>query len=534
MTFRVIIWCAVSTVAQADEDEKYSLPSQEADARAVCAREGWQVVDVMRVPGHSRDYKSLDKLASDAAVKGIDAFHKLIEHLEKCDFDVLICRDANRFARRASLMSYIIESIVDDCGRRIYSLNDGWVDKQNAGMFAAMKGYSAAQDIKFLVEARKRGIVARAERGLLTHTPPMSHVTIRDDRGKAIRVEVREDRRQLWTDIGNLILEGVSWRNLEQELYKRFGHTNDKGRSFGRLAFLNLIASPTFWGHTALYRHRRGAGHIRGLHLWVFDETEPVPDGVVVYRNSIPPVWTGDFADRIKAELRRRHSVVGGRTPAYTKHRYSGVFVCGSCGGPMSVAIQEKRVRGVRCSRKASDYRTSTCKETMYTSIAYLDEAVEKLITAWLEGQSLEILHPNDQENTHAIETSDRLENEIKTVEQQLDRLIYEQSLQPESAQGRYRTVIGNLSDKLEVLKASALKASVEAEKARIVSRTQNAAFEDIQKMTLEGFWALSPQEINQYLHRILGNRRLVILNKKIIGSVEYKRNRHRRRAENQ
>lgn len=39
---RAIIWCAVSTKGQA-VDDKDSLPTQEADGRSLCEREGWRV-----------------------------------------------------------------------------------------------------------------------------------------------------------------------------------------------------------------------------------------------------------------------------------------------------------------------------------------------------------------------------------------------------------------------------------------------------------------------------------------------------------
>ncbi|MBK8035345.1 MAG: hypothetical protein IPK17_38735 [Chloroflexi bacterium] len=51
MTKRALIWAAVSTKAQADEDDKFSLPIQEDDARTLAERSGWRVVDVLRVPG---------------------------------------------------------------------------------------------------------------------------------------------------------------------------------------------------------------------------------------------------------------------------------------------------------------------------------------------------------------------------------------------------------------------------------------------------------------------------------------------------
>ncbi len=54
MTLRGVIWCAVSTKPQADEDEKDSLPQQEREGRTFCERENLEVVDVLVVPGHSR------------------------------------------------------------------------------------------------------------------------------------------------------------------------------------------------------------------------------------------------------------------------------------------------------------------------------------------------------------------------------------------------------------------------------------------------------------------------------------------------
>ena len=98
MSLRAIIWCAVSTKGQAVE-EKDSLPTQEADARAKCDAEGWEVVDVLKVPGHSRNYIDIHECARDMRKNGIDAFDKLIRHWEDRDFDVLVARDGDRFAR---------------------------------------------------------------------------------------------------------------------------------------------------------------------------------------------------------------------------------------------------------------------------------------------------------------------------------------------------------------------------------------------------------------------------------------------------
>lgn len=57
---------AVSSHAQHQPD-KISLPQQEADARGVAETNGWDIVDLMMVPGHSRRYIDFHVLADHAA-----------------------------------------------------------------------------------------------------------------------------------------------------------------------------------------------------------------------------------------------------------------------------------------------------------------------------------------------------------------------------------------------------------------------------------------------------------------------------------
>ena len=51
---RALIWAAVSTTTQSNEDERYSLPAQIADAESLCQREGWRIVEILKVHCHSR------------------------------------------------------------------------------------------------------------------------------------------------------------------------------------------------------------------------------------------------------------------------------------------------------------------------------------------------------------------------------------------------------------------------------------------------------------------------------------------------
>jgi DNA invertase Pin-like site-specific DNA recombinase len=191
-----ILWCAVSTAGQA-ADDKDSLPTQEADARSLCEREGWRIADVLRVPGHSRRYIDIHECARDMRLEGIDAFDKLIRHWEAGDFDVLLVRDASRFARTQALHAYVVERTIDS-GARIFSLQDGFIDETNYRMWIAMGGYSAAGEIDNLKKKRQIGFDARARRGLPVNAKVVaSHKLLRDEKtGKALKVVIDGDKRQ--------------------------------------------------------------------------------------------------------------------------------------------------------------------------------------------------------------------------------------------------------------------------------------------------------------------------------------------------
>ena len=68
----------------------------------------------------------------------------------------------------------------------------------------------------------------------------------------------------------------------------------------------------------------------------MFDEEYPAPPGYKVWRNTIPPVYTSEQAELVKAELRRRIEIKG-RTRPQDSYRFTGLFVCGECWRNMTV-----------------------------------------------------------------------------------------------------------------------------------------------------------------------------------------------------
>lgn len=531
MKLRCILWCAVSTGAQA-EDDKVSLPQQETDGRKLAEQNGWEIVDVLRIPGHSRSYIDFHDLAADASKSGIDAFDKLSRHWENRDFDILVLRDGERLARTQSLMAYIVEKTIA-LGARLYSMADGWIDHHNFRMFISMAGYKASGDVDRLVKARKRGMTARAERGLpVSPKIPLSHSIIREPiSGKVLGLEVNEEKRRLWTDLAELILEGVAWKKIENELYTRYGHVDQTARPYKMYTMYVLITNPMFWGHTAQGFRTKRNKQTKYYGLWVFDETEPLPEGVTIYRNTVPPVYTGELAERVKAELRRRTGSIKGRAKPHKTHRYTSLFVCGECGASLSVYTNRKgKHQGLRCNMSMLKNRNEVvCTQKKILAQSAVDHFLNGLLSQLLEGITVDDLL---QTETSLRDVQRRVETtraDINKRESQIGTLIYEQSQAPEVAQNYYRQKITELATEVEKLQS--ILSSLER-KAATSSQTaviQAGAMEEIRALGLARFWQLPNGEINQLLHRLLGNKQFVVLDKQIIGVADRTRRRRRK-----
>ncbi|MEP7285617.1 MAG: hypothetical protein ABI947_07615 [Chloroflexota bacterium] len=93
---RVALWLAVSSQTQIGED-KLSLEDQEAAARAWCVANGYEVVAVYKMPGHSRCESDTISLMEDFAKEEIWAYHDLRQAWKDHSFDVLVAYSHSRF-----------------------------------------------------------------------------------------------------------------------------------------------------------------------------------------------------------------------------------------------------------------------------------------------------------------------------------------------------------------------------------------------------------------------------------------------------
>lgn len=504
---RAILWVAVSTKKQAAED-KASLATQEADQRAIAERNGWQIIDVLRVPGHSRRYKDINKIAAVTLKKGIDAYAKLIKYFDSKSFDVLVVRDGSRFARTQALHSYITETTIEDVGARIYSLGDGWVEETNMRLWIAMSGFATGTEVDNLKKRHKFGMLRLLEIGKpVANFDTITHRKVRDAAGKSITYAPREDMRQAWHTIIEGLLASQSYNQIARLLHER-GIPPPYGEAWYPKAIANSLLSPITWGHIARYYHRRYG-------IWAFDVAAELPSGVIINRNTHEPYWTGELAIQIQNELRRREQSMRGRAWPQTISEFSGLLYCGCCGQRMVYRdLKEKNWQAFSCPNRYNT-RTQTygdpctCKKKSITV-----HKVREWLTSYLEQLLV------DAPTVKRIISDDLLpgyEVELAKLGKALGGLYVQRNIVPiESAEFLEAEI------KTHQAQVASLKASIERiQQDHAISKQQQEANAEaltaLRQVTVPALWQQTPQRINQLLHGALAGWRLIVVDGDIV-----------------
>lgn len=522
---RAILGCAVSSPEQA-EDEKQSLETQERLLRELATKEGWEVIDVLIIPGFSRRYYNWPEFAAAAGQSGIDAPARLLEHWQRGDFDVLAWRYGSRFAREQSIFGEVVARTIDQ-DARIFTLQDGWIDRTNYRLFIALGGYTAATEIDKLIQGRDEGMKKRAERGLRTGpTVIFSHLPVFDAKGKEIGKQVDESKRRLWDDVATLVLEGVSWNSFEVELLERFGHARADGRIYHNRTFYYLIYTPTFWGHTAWNYFRKRKNDQTQDSFWVLEEGHEIPDGTTIYYNTHEPVYTGEQAARIISELKRRQTFGHGHSSPRRTHPFSGLIRCGECG---YYWIYLRTSTDYECYRCVSHYNQALyperpdCSQRRSMSLEVIQEWMNGWLTPALENPRIETLfRPQKPDNRAA-----QLASEIETAANHLRGLLHQRADAEGSAARMLSEEIRRASEHIDQLETLLKEAQSQDYSLAKIESSQQRALVRLASMGLPSFWRQESRAIHQLLADLFGGWRMIALDQEIIG-IAYRPNKTR------
>jgi DNA invertase Pin-like site-specific DNA recombinase len=511
---KALVWGAVSSKAQDDLD--VSIPQQLEAGEAWCQRNGVQVAEILRVPGFSRWYLDVEECARDMLAGGIDAFYRLMEHWKARDFDYLVVRDGDRFARTQSLHARVCEETVFRAGAKIVCTSNGMIyDEGNVAEFIALGGLMAAREIQTIRARYQRGMKARAEEGLFTGKKPFwTHLAIEDKsskRGK--RLIVDESKRAIFDAIAELFLAGHGYDNIAIELNNLGLRIN--GRTFSLGEIRHFLFNPIVWGHSARRWHKTAPGSrssvIAHHGLWALDKAyevyAPPPPEAEITRDVIPPVYEGELADQIKSEMLRRTQLHGNSKPRTTR-KFTGLFQCAHCGGLLTYYISPYNV-GLRC--KWQFHKEMPCPNRQYMKESVLQAFLHQLLAAALSAGKDELFE--DEQSDPAITQKKIADLEIDLKAQ--DRLIRNLVRLQATEESPHLQAIRAEELQRAALEFTNLEKALEAkrEQAFLKSKSKFAKppMSRIREVTLAKFWQLENREINQTLHALMGTRKVII-----------------------
>jgi hypothetical protein len=336
---------------------------------------------------------------------------------------------------------------------------------------------------------------------------------------------VNEDRRRLWDDLALLILEGVAWERIEQELYHRFGHVMDSGKPFYAHYMYRLIMKPLFWGHTA--RNHNSATSKNGYKFgnWIYDESEPIPEGAMIFRNTHPAIWDGELADLIRTEVKRRSETVRGNTDPARTHRFSGLGVCAECSSFLATFVNDG-YRGLICpaGKVKSSPKLPECGNGKIINERKIIARMNDYLQQMLEQNTTDVFGEEDSTQSNTHERLGKLTVEIALLEEQARTLIRRQASAGEELQVLYDEELNQINARLRNMRSTRLALQAQTIADQQTETMQTVSLGELASMTLEAFWKQESRYINQMLHRLMGKKRLLGLKGEIIGVAEVNR----------
>jgi site-specific DNA recombinase len=303
-TPRVLIWAAVSSKPQAAED-KDSLQVQENAGRAYADRIDGEIIDVLRVPGHSRDLWRWEEAEAE-----MPAYRSLRRHCKSEDFDILFAWDTDRLGRDAALSQQVL-SLVKRAGASVYIASGGYMvggESESASYIYAIDGVRANQEQHKRVKRHRFGMQARVRRGLHPGNWPYGYRPIRDANGETVGAEFVPHEAESVQRLTQLYLDGHGYRAIARKLEEE-GYPAPGGSQWWPAAVLKVVKRDIYAGYVT----------------WGDVRNEKPSD-------KFPHVWDRETYHAVIRERHRRERIKGGSDIATF---LTGVVFCNRCGSAM-------------------------------------------------------------------------------------------------------------------------------------------------------------------------------------------------------
>lgn len=315
--FRCAIVAAVSTPQQA-EASRESIPEQLGDCRRACREHGWPVHTEIVIPGHSREYWSLDELTADCP-----EYARLVALVADESVNLVVCMRLARLCRTVPLLTQLLDlCAVHQC--QVYAVREPQEPvppdrvRRRRGVTGIMNLVTAAlseEEQQVRVERLAQGMTRRVNSGLPAQSrlgqygydaPLLSsqQPTVNEDQARWVRWMFERRAR------------GWGYDRIAAELRAR-GVPSPRGGVWYGPSVLHILGNPLYKGTAQWGTVSNPAGQweaVVSVDLW--ERANAVPRG-----------------------SRRQHV-----------HVLSGLVRCGYCGYAMVYGSNTRPQYSLRCN----------------------------------------------------------------------------------------------------------------------------------------------------------------------------------------
>lgn len=472
-------------------DSQHSIQAQTQAFNDFCDKHGITDRTVIAFVGSAMDNDPMtffDRMRNE----GVTAYDDYADLMRSGRVAGVWALDPTRYGRKKWLYSYMVEFAVDN-GVVIYADGIGIINDSNFDAMVAISSIGSQADVKRLHGERAyQTRCDNCDAGIPpTGVVPFMYRILRDDTGARVGIEAREEYRPLMNLATDLILEGASYRSISDQITAR-GFDHFSRHHYVRRIFYN----PILHGHMGYCVNDKNDG------MWKIEAGHLIPSGVYMAYDVNPVWWSDDILPDVVSELSYRLLQNGGRgSRGDTKNPFMGLVKCARCGYNMNyqcIKSQGYENEYLRCQGRcgARNIRLGDVSDWFR----------ERIEIALKHG----ILTLN-QDNSPMVQWRGRLaqiEADIAEYKNQLRKLALEMI----TASSRVRGVYQGQMDKLDgILDGLELDRRNLLRNRPLDPKRQKLALEELQALTVDAFFKLTPGEMNGILRDLVGDARVFV-----------------------
>lgn len=418
---RAALYARVSTDEQA---EKYGLPSQLRDLRALAERKGYAVPVGAEYVDDGYSGADLDR----------PGLARLREAVRASAVDIVLAHDPDRLARELYLL-LLLDKEFGRAGVRVEYASVTFEATATGTMFYQFKGALAQYERAVILERTQRGKREKARRGLIVASYPYGY---RPDPAAPGRLVIYEPEAEVVRLIYRLLIdEQRSARSIVGEL-RRLAIPPSRGRRWPPTSVRRILTSDRYTGRVHYNRDEVIENPKTGRKTR--RTRRPASEWIAV---PIPAIITPERFAAAQAQLQRNRQAQVGR-PARFAYLLRGLLRCELCGSRY-VGVPSHGRRYYRCLGRNRIASHGTCRSP-WLSAGAAEAAVWGAVTAVLRDPQTLLRQlegyatrqgVRDVELRSGVEHLRRLLAEAERQEHRLLDLYLDETLRTDALRGR-------------------------------------------------------------------------------------------------